>query len=179
MSDDVINSIDENRNRVNRSYDEDTSKIMSYIYLHHTEVSVKDLAVSYGILNRKNQPNHSYARQLIHRFLKKRNNRLWVTVDGESAKREENSPSRAYLSISRNKFFPDLEEREDLRTIALVFLQKHLINKRNKTFDSLYINNKQMHSVKEQLSHCDKEKVDQAIDGLDGEPPSDKEMVLD
>ncbi len=152
------------KTRANRSYPLEVNREMSYIYLYHPKVVTKNIAKHYNILNGEGKPNHSYARQKIHKWLKLRNEKLWFTIDAESAGRNEKSLSREDLSRYRNQFFSDSDERIELKVSALVFIHDVLISEKQMRFQQQYIENNEMIKVRSELAHCDPLLVTKALD---------------
>jgi hypothetical protein len=110
-----------------RSYSDSDCEEMAFIFLYFKKISLVEIARQYKVFKKgTTQPNNSYARELVHKFLKRHKSKSWIVVDSCEADEDHTTPSREALADKIVSFFPDLVRYKELMVVALEFESKSI-----------------------------------------------------
>jgi hypothetical protein len=127
---------------------------MAFVFLYDTAMSLVSIAREYGVLDGSGKPNNSYARQLIHKYLRKHSSRAWFQVDGIEAENDKTTPSRESLSDMIVAFFPDTETYRKLLINTLKFKINTIKYDRRQQLSRDFAHNEDLMEVLRLLDRC-------------------------
>lgn len=144
-----------------RVYSESDCEEMTFIFLFYPTVSLVEIARQYNVL-RKNKdgspnpsdPNNSYVREIVHKFLRRHKSKMWFHLDSIEAEKDRTTPFREVLADRIVAFFPDTERYKELVKIAMEFKLKRLKYDRSRSFEVNFIRNADLTQTIEQLEMC-------------------------
>lgn len=152
------------RKGTQRSYSDSDCEEMAFIFLYFKSSSLVEIARQYSIFKKAtSEPNNSYARELIHKFLRRHKSQAWINVDSLEAENDHTTPSRDALSDKIVSFFPDLVRYKDLLVIALKFEEKDIENKILKNIERNTILKDKLARCLEDIRICEGELSDKDI----------------
>jgi len=147
-----------------RTYSDSSCEEMAFIFLYFEKVSLVEIARQYKVLKKDSfEPNNSYARELIHKFLHRHKSRAWFHVDGAEADCDNVTPSREALADKIVSFFPDLKRYRELMAIALQFDVDSIKHERRILIEKSCIYNDDLAQSLEKLGRCNTDLSDDDI----------------